>query len=377
MQRYEKLLSELSRRGRLRRLEPRQGLDFCSNDYLALATSPAVRSALLSALERGVPAGAGASRLLRGNDPEHEALEAEAARFFGAHRSLFFSSGFLANFAIWSLLPERRDLIVHDALIHASCREGMRSGAAQVVEAAHNDAGAIEEAITAWRAAGGKGQPWIGVESIYSMDGDRAPLEALAAIAARHDAMLVIDEAHASGIFGPEGRGLAAHLAGEPNIICLHTCGKALGASGALVCASSPVIDFMINRSRPFIYSTAPSPLMAVAVRAALEVVQREPERRTRLLRLIENTNRALRERCGVPAPGSQIIPVIVGASSRTMQLASALQARGLDVRGIRPPTVPEGTARLRISLTLHVDEPDAQSLVAALAEELPRLAPP
>ena len=376
MQRYEKLLSELSRRGRLRRLEPRKGLDFCSNDYLALASSPVIRDALQAALERGVPAGAGASRLLRGNDPEHEALEAEAARFFGTQRALFFSSGFLANFAIWSLLPDRHDLVVHDALIHASCREGMRSGAARVVEAPHNDAGAVEEAITAWRGSGGRGQPWIAVESIYSMDGDRAPLEDLVSISARHDAMLVVDEAHASGIFGPEGRGLAASHAGQPNVICLHTCGKALGASGALVCAAAPVIDFMINRSRPFIYSTAPSPLMAVAVRAALDVLQCEPDRRTRLLSLIESTNRGLRERCGVPAPGSQIIPVIVGTSSRTMQLASALQARGLDVRGIRPPTVPEGTARLRISLTLHVDEPGAQSLVAALAEELPRLAP-
>ncbi len=374
MQRYERLLSELQRRGRLRRLEPRRGLDFSSNDYLALADSPVIRQALKEALERGVPAGAGASRLLRGNDPEHEALEADAARFFGSEKALFFSSGFLANFAIWSLLPDRHDLVVHDALIHASCREGMRSGAARVVEGVHNDSDAVEQAITAWRASGGKGQPWICVESIYSMDGDRAPLEELAAIAGRHDAMLVIDEAHASGIFGPEGRGLASSLSGKPNVVCLHTCGKALGASGALVCAAAPVIEFMINRSRPFIYSTAPSPLMAVAVRAALGVLQREPERRTRLLQLIENTNRALRERCHVPAPGSQIIPVIVGTSARAMQLAAALQARGLDVRGIRPPTVPEGTARLRISLTLHVDQQGAGKLVDALAEELPRL---
>jgi len=376
VQRYEKLLSELARRGRLRRLEQRRGADFCSNDYLALAGSSAIRRALEEALDRGVPAGAGASRLLRGNDPEHEALEVEAARFFGAERTLFFSSGFLANFAIWSLLPDRSDVVVHDVLIHASCREGMRAGAPQRIEVAHNDANAVEDAISGWRSSGGRGRPWIAVESVYSMDGDKAPLDDLMAISARHDAMLVIDEAHASGVFGPEGRGLAAAHEGNPHVMCLHTCGKALGASGALVCGSAPVVDFLINRSRPFIYSTAPSPLMAVAVRAALVVLEREPERRIRLLKLIEATNRSIHEQCDVPPTGSQIIPVILGSSPRTMQLASALQSRGFDVRGIRPPTVPEGTARLRLSLTLNIDQESADAMVAALAEELQRLGP-
>ena len=157
-------------------------------------------------------------------------------------------------------------------------------------------------------------------------------------------------------------------------MMCLHTCGKALGASGALVCASAPVIEFLVNRSRPFIYSTAPSPLMAVAVRAAIAVLRREPERRALLLDLVESTNRSILERCGVPASGSQILPVIVGTSARAMQLALQMRSRGFDIRGIRPPTVPEGTARLRISLTLNVDRASAQAMVQALAEELQRL---
>jgi len=379
-ERYEKLLAELERRGRRRRLSPREGADFASNDYLALASAPAMRQALHAAIERGVPAGSGASRLLRGNDPEHEALEQDAARFFGAERALYFSSGFLANYAIWSLLPQRGDLVVHDALIHASCRDGMRAGAASIAEAAHNDAGAFEDAIRSWRSGGGssagRGRPWIAVESLYSMDGDRAPLEALAEVAERHEAMLVIDEAHSSGVLGEAGRGLAGKLAAAPNVVCLHTCGKALGASGALVCAPAAVIEFMVNRSRPFIYSTAPSPLMAAAVRTALGLIEREPERRLALLELIAFTNRAIEERCGVAQTGSQIIPVITGTAARTMQLASALQSRGFDVRGIRPPTVPEGTSRLRISLTLNVDRATCAAMVEALAEELARLAP-
>ena len=374
MQRYGKLLAELDRRGRLRRLGPAQGADFSSNDYLALAGSAALRQALEEALARGVPAGAGASRLLRGNHPEHEALEAKATSFFGGEKALFFSSGFLANFAIWSLLPDRSDVVIHDALIHASCREGMRAGPAPRVEVRHNDAGAVEEAIRAWRSSGGRGRPWIAVESLYSMDGDRAPLEALVDIGKRHDALLVVDEAHASGVLGPGGRGLAAPYTENPNVVCLHTCGKALGASGALVCGTGDVIEFLVNRSRPFIYSTAPSPLMAVAVRCAIELLEREPERRLKLLQLIEATNRRLNERCGVPPTGSQIIPVIVGAAGRTMRLASALQARGFDLRGIRPPTVPEGTSRLRISLTLNVDQATCDAMVDALTEELGRL---
>ncbi|MBF6570134.1 MAG: 8-amino-7-oxononanoate synthase [Candidatus Binataceae bacterium] len=374
MQHYEKLLCALERRGRLRTLGPQRGVDFSSNDYLALSEAAPIRQALISALERSVPVGAGGSRLLRGNHPEHEALESEAASFFGVQRALYYGGGFIANFALLSLLPQRGDLIVYDALIHASCHEGMRASAAEYVAATHNDAGAVEDKLRARRAHSANGRAWIVVESLYSMDGDRAPLLELTDIATRYDATLIIDEAHATGVFGPQGRGLSAAYEGHDNIISVHTCGKALGAMGALVCGPAPIIEFLINRSRAFIYATAPSPLMAVAVRKALELLKHEPERRERLERLIAFANRQIQLRCGVRPSGSQILPVVVGDSRRAMRLADALQARGYDIRGIRPPTVMEGSARLRIAVTLHVDEATIARMLDSLAEELQAL---
>lgn len=374
MQRYEKELAALAQRDRLRRLSPRRGADFSSNDYLALSDDPAMRRALMAALERGVPFGAGGSRLLRGNHEEHEKLEAEAAAFFGAERALYFGSGYMANFALFSLLPQPEDLVVYDELVHASCHEGMRAGRARCVAAAHRDASAVDAAIRDWRRSGGTGRPWIAVESLYSMDGDTAPLADLAQIAARHEATLVIDEAHATGVLGPQGRGLAAEYEGREDIISLHTCGKALGSVGALVCAPRPLIEFLINRSRPFIFATAPPPLMAVAVGEALRIVQREPERRERLQRLVDLAHRELRERTGMAGSGSQILPVIVGQEGRTMALAESLQAQGYDIRGIRPPTVPAGTSRLRIALTLRVDEAVTRAMMRDLAEALQAL---
>ncbi|MCC6473814.1 MAG: 8-amino-7-oxononanoate synthase [Burkholderiales bacterium] len=375
MERYERALAALAHRGRRRSLAPRAGIDFTSNDYLALAGDPALRDALAAALEAGVPAGAGGSRLLRGNHPEHEALEAEAAAFFRCGAALYFGGGFLANYALLSLLPRREDLVVHDELIHASCREGMRAGAAQCVTARHNDAQSVDGRIAAWRAAGGEGRPWIVVESLYSMDGDRAPLADLADIAARREAMLIIDEAHATGVFGPDGRGLAAGLEGREDVICVHTCGKALGAMGALVCAPAPLVDYLVNRSRPFIYATAPSPLMAVAVRAALRVLREQPQRREALAALMDFANRSLAQRCSLPASGSQILPVVVGEGARALRLAEAMCGRGFDVRGIRPPTVPEGTARLRISITLNAGRDAVAAMIEALERSLGELA--
>ena len=261
-------LARLTQASRHRSLIGREGADFSSNDYLGLAGSPALAAAVQAALERGVPVGSGGSRLLRGNHPEHEALECEAAVLFGVERALWFSSGFAANSALFSTLPQRGDVIVHDELIHASAHEGMRLGRAETIAVRHNDANAFELAAMGWRRAGGTGRIWLAAESLYSMDGDRAPLDDLGAIADRLDAVLLIDEAHATGVFGPQGRGLAAHLDGRDNIITLRTCGKALGCEGALVCGPAVAADFLVNRGRGFIFSTAASPLMAAAVRA-------------------------------------------------------------------------------------------------------------
>ncbi|MEG3180448.1 8-amino-7-oxononanoate synthase [Sphingomonas sp. LT1P40] len=360
-------LERLRVAGRYRSLTPRTGVDFASNDYLGLANDPRLRAAVADALARGVAVGSGGSRLLRGNDPQIEALEAMAAATFGSEAALFFSSGFAANTALLAALPQRGDLIVYDALVHASMHDGLKLARAASVAAEHNDAQAFEDAIRDWRARGGKGTPWIAVESLYSMDGDRAPLAELVEIAERHDAMLLIDEAHATGVWGEGGLGLAGWLEGRPNVITLRTCGKALGCEGALVLGPRVFIDFLVNRGRPFIFSTAPSPLMAAAVWEALRIALDEPERRTRLHKLIAHAERVLVP-LGVTATGSQILPLIVGGDVETMARAAAVQARGFDVRGIRPPTVPFGTARLRISLTLNVTEADVDALAEALS---------
>ena len=367
---YVAALDALKDDDRLRSLTPRAGIDFSSNDYLALAGCQRMRKAITAAVEAGTPIGAGGSRLLRGNCAEHESLEAEAARFFGAEAAIFFASGYTANFAVLTTLPQRGDLLVLDALVHASIHEGARAGRAEFRLSAHNDANSVDEVIRTWRSEGGTGRIWIVAESLYSMDGDFAPLEALVTMADRHDAFLMVDEAHATGVFGPSGRGLTAAYEGRENLIAIHTCGKALGAAGALVTTTGLLRDFIVNRCRPFIFSTAPSPLMAVAVQEALSILRDEPEHQQRLKGLIDFAHHEIGARQGWQLSGSQIMPFIVGDNARAMVLAAALQARGFDIRGIRPPTVPSGTARLRISLTNNVDQRAVRAMLAALAEE-------
>jgi 8-amino-7-oxononanoate synthase len=367
---YVTALNVLKNDGRLRSLKPRTGIDFSSNDYLALASAPRMRRVVSAAVEAGTPIGAGGSRLLRGNCEEHESLEAAAARFFGAETAIFFGSGYVANFAVLTTLPQRGDLLVLDSLVHASIHEGARAGRADFRESRHNDPQSVETTIRDWRAQGGAGRVWIVVESLYSMDGDFAPLQELVAIADRHDAFLMVDEAHATGVYGEQGRGLTAPYEGRENLVAVHTCGKALGAAGALVTTTRLLRDFIVNRCRPFIFSTAPSPLMAVAVQEALLILQEEPERQQRLTNLIACAHRQIGARRGWRLSGSQIVPYVVGDNARAMSLAAALQARGFDIRGIRPPTVPAGTARLRISLTNNVGEDDVRAMLDALIDE-------
>jgi 8-amino-7-oxononanoate synthase len=295
-------------------------------------------------------------------------LEAEAAQFFGSESALYFSSGYTANSALLSTLPQRGDLIVYDELIHASSHEGMRLARAEVRSAIHNDVQSFADGLREWRRTGGTGRAWIAVESLYSMEGDMAPLAALLSLAEANDAFLIIDEAHATGVFGEDGRGLADRFGANENVIAVRTCGKALGCEGALICAPRTIIDFLINRGRGFIFSTAPSPLMAAAVRIALRLLVEEPERRLRLHDLFTFATAQLAP-LGARGGGAQILPLIVGEPAETMRLASKLQEEGFDVRGIRPPTVPEGTSRLRISITLNVDQAAVAKLTDAIGK--------
>lgn len=371
---YRRDLQGLAGDARLRSLAERRGIDFSSNDYLGLAQSDRMRAAVVRALDAGVPVGAAGSRLLRGNTDRQAGFEDAAARFFGAEAALGFGGGYVANFAVIITLPQRGDLLLMDALAHASTHEGARAGRAEVASFRHGDVGHAEDVITAWRRAGNTGAVWIAVESLYSMDGDRAPLDDLMRLADAHG-FLLIDEAHATGVFGPRGRGLAHHLEGRDNVVTLHTLGKALGGSGALICGARVLIDFLVNRCRPFIFATAPSPLMAAAGLEALAMLQDEPWRQATLAgHVVAFHDQMARRLPQVPLSGSQIVPLIVGPNAETMALAAQVQARGFDVRGIRPPTVPEGTSRLRVSLTLNATRADVLRLAETLEDLWPDL---
>lgn len=362
------LLDALAQRGRERSLTPVAGADFASNDYLGLAGSGLVGDLTRAALDRGIPVGSGAARLLRGNHEAFAALEAEAAAHFGSGAALYFGSGYGANLAIFSALPAARDLVLHDALIHASSLDGMRLGAAETRAFAHNDVADARSALRDWRKNGGKGQVWLAVESLYSMDGDFAPVDDLAKLAAEEGAFLIVDEAHATGIWGPEGRGVAASVAGREGVITLHTCGKALGVQGALVCADPVLIATLINRARSFIYSTAPSPLLAEVLRGVIAHLAADPMRRNALLARVVRAAELARG-IGLQPSGSQIQPVILPGDARCLAAAARLQAQGFDIRAIRAPTVPKGAERLRLSLTLNPDEAALAAAFAALQE--------
>ncbi|WP_334061851.1 8-amino-7-oxononanoate synthase [Limimaricola cinnabarinus] len=366
--RHAEALDALGARGRRRSLSPRAGRDFASNDYLGLAASEWLRDAAREALDRGVATGSGGSRLLRGNDAEHEALEAEAAAFFEAPAALYMGAGFPGNVAIFSGLPMQGDLVLFDALVHASAHDGMRLGRAETASFAHNDAGAARDALKGWRAKGGMGRVWIACESLYSMEGDLAPLTDLAAVAAEDGAVLVVDEAHATGLYGDRGQGRAHGLDASVDLVTLHTCGKALGSAGGLVCADPVLIDTLVNRARNFVFSTAPSPLDAAITRASLRLLAERPDLRDVAWDTIRHAHEAAR-RAGFGDFETQILPILIGEDAEALALASALQARGHDVRAIRPPTVPRGTARLRVSITPNVSKAEIDALFADLAD--------
>jgi 8-amino-7-oxononanoate synthase len=363
MTRFAKNLRLLEAESRHRSLRLPAGIDFSSNDYLGFSTHPALRQTALEWLEQGGIIGSGGSRLLRGNHPAHEGLEHFAAAFFGAEKALYFATGFQANQAIFTTLPGRHDVVVYDSFIHASVREGVQNGQASAIKFRHND---LDECEAALRRAREKAEHiWLAVESVYSMDGDMARLRELHGLCQRYDAFLIVDEAHATGIFGATGRGLTEGFPQE-RLITLHTGGKALGVAGGLVCGSADIIDYLVNKARGFIYSTAPLPLQAALLHRALKLVDEEPERRARLLSLRDHANKVL----PVQASPTQIIPFITGTDQSAVEASAALQEAGFDIRAIRPPTVPEGTARLRLSLNTAHDE----KILDALAVQLHRL---
>jgi 8-amino-7-oxononanoate synthase len=365
-ERLNRELAALDRDSQLRTLEISPSVDFSSNDYLGLACDARIKQAVAAALAAPDLAASTGSRLLSGNSERWIALESDFARFAGAEAALYFTSGYLANVGLLSSLLAPEDTVFSDSANHASLIDGMRLAKARRVVFPHLDLEFLENALRVSSAAGAR---FIVVESVFSMGGDFAPLADLSRLAERYDAELIVDEAHAVGVFGPRGSGLVAEAGLSRRVSAtIFTCGKALAASGAFVCGSETLRSYLINRARTFIFSTALPPYFAEHVRAGFELASRADAERARVTGLAQFLRAELRQRgLDVPAGPSPIVPVILGDNERAMRVAQRLRAAGFGVRAIRPPTVPHGTARLRLSVTARHSE----SLLAELAAEI------
>lgn len=381
-------LEALAARGLLRALEPvlaRRGaevelrgeggrperlVNFSSNDYLGLATDPRLASALAEGASL-FGAGAGASRLVCGDLAPHGALEEELARFEGAPAALLCNSGYAANAGLVAALAGPEDAVLSDALNHASLVDGCRLSRARVRVYPHGDLDAVEREL---KGAGGARRRVVVTDTVFSMDGDLAPLEGLARLCDAHGALLVADEAHATGVLGPRGAGLCAQLGLESRVDArMGTLSKAAGLFGAWVAGPRALRELLVNRARPVVFSTALPPALAHAARRSLELLAgpEGDERRARLRGLID------RLACGLRALGlaaearSPIFPVVLGAPERALAAAGELRARGFLVKAIRPPTVPAGTSRLRIALSAAHEAGHVDALLAALRATL------
>jgi 8-amino-7-oxononanoate synthase len=346
-------------------------VDFASNDYLGLAHDPRLAAAAIQAIrEHGV--GAAASRLIVGTNPEHQALERELAAFFDVERALTFSSGYAANVGVIAALVGRGDAIFSDALNHASLIDGARASRATILVYAHADVSALERLLAVHRRA--HRRALVVTDGIFSMDGDTAPLAGLVDLAHRYDAWTYVDDAHAVGVSGPGGRGtIAARGLGGEIDVTVGTLGKAFGAAGAFVLGSPTLHDYLLNRARSFVFSTAPMPAQAAAAREALRIARTEPERRGRLAENARTLRAALASR-GVACTGdaaSHVVPIVIGSAERTVAIGAALVERGFIVGAVRPPTVPPGTSRLRITVSAAHTGDQLAGLTQAVAELL------
>jgi 8-amino-7-oxononanoate synthase len=385
MERMKQFLLERKKAGTLRALHPliRLGhgwvrmldseeklLDFSSNDYLALSEHPEVIGASKKYLEM-FGAGAGAARLMSGDLEINHLLEQKTALLKSKKAALTFGSGYLANIGIIPALVGRGDLIITDRLSHASIYDGCLLSGARTIRFRHNDLPHLEQILKEKRSQ--FNNCLIVVESIYSMDGDRCPLVELVQIKKRFDFMLMVDEAHATGIYGENGAGIIE----EDNVsrevdIAMGTFGKALGSYGAYAAASQEFVDFLVNKARSFIYATALPPAVVGATLASLYLIESEPQLRMDLHTKVAYFKKQLRKNGFRDDPGpSQIVPVMVGESAKAMAIAEELQKNHIYVKAVRPPTVPEGSARLRFSITRYHREDDlkrcAQILTASL----------
>ena len=353
--------------GPLARVDGRDLISFCSNDYLGLASDPTlIEAACAGARQWGV--GSGASHLVSGHQTPHEALEQRLASFTGFPRALLLSTGFMANLGIVPALVGRGDAVFADKLNHASLIDAVQLSRADSQRYPHGDLAALERQLDKSTAK----RKLILTDAVFSMDGDLAPLPELLALAERFDAWLVIDDAHGFGVLGAQGHGSLAHFAlpHAERIVYMGTLGKAAGGSGAFVAGSKTVIEWLLQRARTYIFTTGSSPVMACALLASLDLIEHGDDRRARLRQFSVQLRDGLADTRWqlMPSP-TAIQPVIIGDNHEALRVANTLFERGLWVPAIRPPTVPKGTARLRVSLTAaHTSEQVAQ-LIDALRE--------
>ncbi len=343
-------------------------INFCSNDYLGLAADPELRDVAAEAFRRwGV--GAGASRLVSGNHAPHEALESRVAEFMGTDGAVLFSSGYQANVGALSALTAEGDIIFSDQLVHASLVDGARLSKAEVRVFRHGDLAHLESLLAAARPPGLK---LIVTDAVFSMDGDIADLPGMAALAETHNAAIYLDEAHALGVMGPGGRGLAAALGVADRIaVRLGTFSKSAGISGAFVATCTDASALLKSTARSLLYSTAPPAAMAETIIAGLERVRTADGRRETLRRNVALFRELAGDRLPLHPSETPIQPIVTGTEARTMRASEALWRRGYFVQGIRPPTVPKGMSRLRITLGARHTEPQIRGLVRALEQVL------
>jgi 8-amino-7-oxononanoate synthase len=347
-------------------VDGRPMLAFCSNDYLGLASDPA----LVAAAQEGARlygVGSGASSLINGHMAPHTALERRLAKFTGMERALLFSTGYMANLGIVPALAGRGDAIFCDRLNHASLIDAARLSRADVNIYPHLDVAALARALAGSQAP----RKLIVTDSIFSMDGDLAPLPDLLALAGQHDCLLLVDDAHGFGVLGPQGRGAAAHFGlASPRLLYMGTLGKAAGAAGAFVAGAESAIEWILQKARTYIFSTAEPPLIAHTVLKSIDLIEQGEERRSHLAGLIVQLRSSLQlKRWRLLPSETAVQPLLIGDNAETMDLASRLLDRGIWVPAIRPPTVPRGTARLRIALSAAHTEEQVARLIGAIRE--------
>jgi 8-amino-7-oxononanoate synthase len=361
-------LRELESRSQRRTLVEITGVNLCSNDYLGLADNPSLKQSVIDAVAKTARIGGTGSRLLSGHAAVWNELEEEFAAFAGSKAALYFGSGYAANIGLLTSLAGKPDVFFSDTLNHASIIDGIRLSGARKIIYSHRDLTALESSLKENQSK--PGRKLIVTETVFSMEGDVVPLDAIVALAEKYGAGVIVDEAHATAVHGPDGRGIATQFLADGRILAaMHTCGKALASAGALVCGTAALREHLINHARTLIFGTAMPTYMAEQIRAALRLAAGMNTERAELLSRSQDFAKSL-QRDGWETLGTttQIVPAVIGANDAAVAAAEFLQRAGFAVRAIRPPTVPPGTARIRFSVTHKLTAAELEKLAVVLS---------